>query len=101
MDNTWFLSNVDDDWWIRFFSWSWSIYDFPQAQYVNRTALYYADQTAWGNFASGSLNYPGTERTTIRWWNKSPLLLSFSDSEIKPNIVQWHWVNNVALWYAW
>ena len=101
MNNTWFLYNVDDDWWIRFFSWSGSIYDFPEAQYVNRAWLYYADQTAWWNFASGSLNYPWTARTTIRWWNKSPLLLSFSDSEVKPNVVQWHGVNSVALWYAW
>lgn len=101
MNNTWFLSNVDDDWWIRFFSWSGTIYNFPEAQYVNRAALYYADQTAWWVFSSGSLNYPWTERTTIRWWNKSPLLLSFSDSEIKPNVVQWHGVNSVALWYAW
>ena len=100
MGDTWFLSSVDDDGWIRFFSWSGSIDDLPEAEYVNRAWLFYADQTAWGNFASGSLNYPWTARTTIRWWNESPLLLSFSDSEVKPNVVQWHWVNSVALWYA-
>ena len=99
MNNSWFLISVDDDWWTRFYSYSGSY--IPESRYINRAWLYYADQTQWGSFFSGSLNFPWTQRTNIRWWNKSSLLLSFSDSEIKPNILQFHEVDNIALGYAW
>lgn len=100
MNNSWFMVNVDDDWWTRSFSWSGTIDDLPYAPYVNRAAVQHSDQTSWGNFSSWSLNYPWTSRTNIRWGNKSPLLLSFSDSEIKPNVIQFFGVNDIGFGYA-